>query len=78
MTDRHRKEAEAYSRQVTEVQAQLEPLKRRNNELQAHVDTHQEELKIVSMLMYIVAGQAVGCTHSAAQQECFFIEKATN
>ena len=65
MTERHREEAEAYSRQANELQAELEPLKRRNNELQAHVDTHQEELKIVSMLMYKFAGPAVGCIHFA-------------
>lgn len=50
MSERHRKEAESYSRQVTELQTQLEPLKRRNNELQAHVDSHQEDIRIVSLL----------------------------
>lgn len=47
MSERHRKEADSYSRQVKALQAQVEPLKRQANELQAHVDSHREEIKIV-------------------------------
>lgn len=48
MSERHRKEAELYSRQTQELQAQVEPLKREASELQAHVDSHREEIRIVS------------------------------
>lgn len=48
MSERHRKEADSYGRQLKELQAQVEPLKRQANELQAHVDSHQEEIRIVS------------------------------
>lgn len=48
MSERHRKEAESYNRQVQELQAQVEPLKRHASEVQAHVDSHREEIRIVS------------------------------
>ena len=49
MSERHRKEADSYSLQIKELQAQVEPLKRQANELQAHVDSHREEIRIVSI-----------------------------
>lgn len=51
MSERHRKEADSYSRQIKELQAQVEPLKRQANELQAHVDSHREEIRIVSICL---------------------------
>lgn len=48
MSERHRKEAESYTRKAQELQAQVEPLKRHTSELQAHVDSHREEIRIVS------------------------------
>lgn len=48
MSERHRKEADSYGRQLKDLQAQVEPLKRQAIELQAHVDSHREEIRIVS------------------------------
>lgn len=52
MSERHRKEADSCGRQLKELHAQVEPLKRQANELQAHVDSHREEIRIVSTPLY--------------------------
>ena len=50
MSEQHRREAQAGSQQVQKLQAELEPLRRRANELQAAVDSHKEDNAIVSLI----------------------------
>lgn len=56
MSEQHRREAEAGSQQVQQLQAELEPLRRRANELQAAVDSHQEDNVIVSLVCMLTLG----------------------
>ena len=68
MSERHRKEADSYSRQVKELQAQVEPLKRQANKLQAHVESHREEIRIVRTCFlstaYVVVCSGMYCVSS--------------
>ena len=76
MSERHRKEADSYSRQNKELQAQVEPLKRQANELQAHVDSHLEEIRIVSKnfclysTCHCVLGTSCVSSHSMLEIVC--------
>ena len=53
LSERYRSEAEASSQQVRQLQAELNPLRRRINELQAAVESHQEENRLVSLRLYL-------------------------
>lgn len=50
MSEQHRREAESASGQVQHLQAELDPLRRRANELQAAVDSHQQDNAIVRVV----------------------------